>query len=91
MRVIIENDYDSLSKWAAEYVIKRINSAKPTADKPFVLGLPTGSSPIGMYAALSKACKEGRVSFRNVITFNMDEYVALPEEHPRELPQLHAS
>ena len=82
MRVIIENDYDSLSKWAAEYVIKRINSAKPTADKPFVLGLPTGSSPIGMYAALSKACKEGRVSFRNVITFNMDEYVALPEEHP---------
>lgn len=81
MRVIIENDYDSLSKWAAEYVIKRINSAKPTADKPFVLGLPTGSSPIGMYAALSKACKEGRVSFRNVITFNMDEYVALPEEH----------
>lgn len=82
MRVIIENDYDSLSKWAAEYVINRINSAKPTADKPFVLGLPTGSSPIGMYAALSKACKEGRVSFRNVITFNMDEYVALPEEHP---------
>ena len=58
MRVIIENDYDSLSKWAAEYVIKRINSAKPTADKPFVLGLPTGSAPIGMYAALSRLARK---------------------------------
>lgn len=82
MRVIIEKDYDLLSRWAAEYVISRINAAKPTADKPFVLGLPTGSSPIGMYANLSKACKEGRVSFKNVITFNMDEYVGLPEDHP---------
>ncbi len=82
MRVIIEKDYDSLSHWAAEYVINRINTAHPSADKPFVLGLPTGSSPIGMYKALVKACKEGRVSFKNVITFNMDEYVGLPETHP---------
>lgn len=35
-----------------------------------------------MYAALVKACKEGRVSFKNVVTFNMDEYVGLPENHP---------
>lgn len=82
MRVIIEKDYDRLSQWVAEYVIQRINAAKPTSDKPFVLGLPTGSSPVGMYANLSKACKEGRVTFKNVITFNMDEYVGLPEEHP---------
>jgi glucosamine-6-phosphate deaminase len=47
-----------------------------------VLGLPTGSSPIGMYRELVKANKEGRVSFKNVITFNMDEYVGLPESHP---------
>lgn len=82
MRVIIEKDYAQLSRWAADYVVNRINAAKPTAEKPFVLGLPTGSSPQGMYAELVKAVKEGRVSFKNVITFNMDEYVGLPEEHP---------
>ena len=82
MRVIIEPNYDQMSQWAADYVINRINAAAPTAEKPFVLGLPTGSSPIGMYKALAKANKEGRVSFKNVLTFNMDEYVALPESHP---------
>lgn len=82
MRLIIEKDYQMMSEWAAEHVIKCINDAKPTPEKPFVLGLPTGSSPEGMYACLVKACKEGRVSFKNVITFNMDEYVGLPEEHP---------
>lgn len=82
MRLIIEQDYDRLSQWAANYVVERINQFKPTADRPFVLGLPTGSSPEGMYAALVKANKEGRVSFRHVLTFNMDEYVGLPESHP---------
>ncbi len=82
MRVIIEKDYQQMSEWAAEHVIERINAANPTPEKPFVLGLPTGSSPEGMYACLVKACKEGRVSFKNVITFNMDEYVGLAEDHP---------
>ena len=82
MRVIIEPNYAQMSKWAAEHVIKRINEFKPTAERKFVLGLPTGSSPEGMYAELVKANKEGRVSFKNVLTFNMDEYVGLPEEHP---------
>lgn len=82
MRVIIEPDYEQLSRWAAEHVIKRINDFKPTPERKFVLGLPTGSSPVGMYRNLVKACKEGRVSFKNVLTFNMDEYVGLPEEHP---------
>ncbi len=82
MRVIIEPNYEQLSRWAAEHVIKRINEFKPTAERKFVLGLPTGSSPIGMYKNLVKACQEERVSFKNVVTFNMDEYVGLPEEHP---------
>lgn len=82
MRVIIKADYDALSRAAAEHVIKRINEACPTPEHPFVLGLPTGSSPIGMYEQLVKACKEGRISFKNVVTFNMDEYVGLPEDHP---------
>ena len=82
MRVIIEPDYEQLSRWAAEYVIKRINDFNPTPEHKFVLGLPTGSSPVGMYKNLVKANKEGRVSFKNVLTFTMDEYVGLPEEHP---------
>ena len=82
MRVIIEPNYDLMSQWAANYVVAKINAAKPTAEKPFVLGLPTGSSPIGMYRGLVKAYQEGRVSFKHVLTFNMDEYVGLPVEHP---------
>ena len=81
MRVIIKADYDELSQWAAEHVIECINKAKPSKEKPFVLGLPTGSTPMGMYQALVKAFKAGRVSFKNVVTFNMDEYVGLPVEH----------
>ena len=82
MRVIIEPSYDLLSRWAANHVIERINAFKPTGERPFVLGLPTGSSPVGMYRELVKANQEGRVSFKNVVTFNMAEYVGLPESHP---------
>ena len=82
MRVIIQPSYDLLSKWAANYVAKRINEFKPKEGTPFVLGLPTGSSPLGMYQELINLYKAGKVSFRNVVTFNMDEYVGLPEEHP---------
>ncbi len=82
MRLIIEPDYDRMSQWAANYVANKINAAKPTTDKPFVLGLPTGSSPLGMYRNLVKMNKEGKVSFANVVTFNMDEYVALDVNHP---------
>lgn len=82
MRLIIQPDYRTISKWTANYVAAKINKAKPTADKPFVLGLPTGSSPVGMYEALIELNRKGVVSFRNVVTFNMDEYVGLPQEHP---------
>ena len=82
MRVIIEPDYAEVSRWAARYVARRILDAAPTADKPFVLGLPTGSSPLGMYRELINLNRQGIVSFQHVITFNMDEYIGLPEEHP---------
>ena len=82
MRLIIEPNYEQLSKWAANYVAAKIRKANPTPEKPFVLGLPTGSSPLGMYKNLIELCKQGVVSFQNVITFNMDEYVGLPKEHP---------
>lgn len=83
MRLIIQSDFNNLSQWAANYVAAKINAAQPTANKPFVLGLPTGSSPLGMYKALIELNKKGIVSFENVITFNMDEYVGLPQNHPQ--------
>ena len=81
MRLVIQPNYDLLSEWAANYVAKRINEFAPKEGTPFVLGLPTGSSPLGMYRNLIKLYKEGKVSFRNVVTFNMDEYVGIPEDH----------
>ena len=82
MRVIIEPDYESAAKWAANYVAKSINKFGPSQAKPFVLGLPTGSSPLGIYKELITLNKKGVVSFKDVVTFNMDEYVNLPKEHP---------
>ncbi len=82
MRILIHNDYDTLSKWVAHYIARKINKAKPTPQKPYVLGLPTGSSPIGTYKELVNLYKQGKVSFENVVTFNMDEYVGIPEDHP---------
>ncbi len=81
MRLIIEKDYNDVSRWAAHYVASRINAACPTPERPFVLGCPTGSSPLGMYRHLIELNKAGRVSFKNVVTFNMDEYCGLPREH----------
>ena len=82
MRVIIEPNYERMSKWAADYVAMRIKQANPTPEKPFKLGCPTGSSPLGLYRELIKKYEAGELSFQNVITFNMDEYVKLPEDHP---------
>ncbi|MCR4664846.1 MAG: glucosamine-6-phosphate deaminase [Paludibacteraceae bacterium] len=83
MRVIIEPNYELVSEWAANYVARRINIFSPKESRPFVLGLPTGSSPLGMYQQLIRLNKEGKVSFRNVVTFNMDEYVGIAEDHPQ--------
>jgi glucosamine-6-phosphate deaminase len=80
MRLLISKH--NLGKWAAHYVANKINAFKPTADKPFVLGLPTGSTPLDMYNELIRLNKAGEVSFEHVVTFNMDEYVGLAESHP---------
>ncbi|KAJ3569605.1 hypothetical protein NP233_g4939 [Leucocoprinus birnbaumii] len=82
MRLIIRDDPSSVGEYIANYICKRINEFAPTAEKPFVLGLPTGSSPIPTYKALIKLVKDGKLSFKNVVTFNMDEYVGLPRDHP---------
>lgn len=77
MRVVIKPDYNNLSQWAADYVVYRINKHRPSPKKPFVLGLPSGSTPLGMFAALARYYKEGKVSFENVVFFGMGEYVGV--------------
>jgi glucosamine-6-phosphate isomerase len=83
MRLIIQPDANQMAQWAANYIAAKINSAEPTAENPFVLGLPTGSSPLNTYKALIKLYERGVVSFENVVTFNMDEYIGLEADHPQ--------
>ncbi|MBQ8719589.1 MAG: glucosamine-6-phosphate deaminase [Clostridia bacterium] len=79
MKLIIKENYDAMSEWAAQHIADAINAHGEST--PFVLGLPTGSSPLGVYKRLIEMNKAGKVSFKNVVTFNMDEYVGLPKEH----------
>lgn len=81
MRVVIRPDYEHCSTWAANHIAHRINEHQAKSDKPFVLGLPTGSTPLGTYKNLIALNKAGKVSFANIVTFNMDEYVGLSPEH----------
>ena len=83
MRLIIQPNAASASDWVAQYIVKQINEFSPTADRPFVLGLPTGSTPLGTYGKLIDLHRQGQVSFRHVVTFNMDEYVGIPQDHPQ--------
>ena len=79
MRVVIQENYEKMCRWAADHIASRIKAHNE--DRPFVLGLPTGSSPIGVYQNLIKMNEAGEISFKNVVTFNMDEYLGLPHEH----------
>ncbi|WP_409306335.1 glucosamine-6-phosphate deaminase [Pectobacterium sp. B1J-3] len=82
MRLIPLNTAADVGKWAAHYIVQKINEFNPSASRPFVLGLPTGSSPLEAYKALIAMYQAGLVSFKHVVTFNMDEYVGLPTDHP---------
>ncbi len=76
MRVIIVKDYDRMSKLAAKFIADELRR-KPA----LVLGLATGSTPIGMYQELIRMHKEEGLDFSKVITFNLDEYIGLPKDH----------
>lgn len=82
MRLVPLDCAEQVSRWAARYIVDKINAFKPTADRPFILGLPTGGTPQKTYKELIKLYQAGEVSFQYVVTFNMDEYVGLPKEHP---------
>ncbi len=76
MKKVVFDNYEQLSKSAAEFVAAEINS-KPG----FVLGLPTGGTPVGMYKNLAEMNKNGKVDFADVTTFNLDEYLGLERSH----------
>ncbi|CAF99071.1 unnamed protein product, partial [Tetraodon nigroviridis] len=82
MKLIILGDYSEASEWAAKYIRNKILLFNPGPDRYFTLGLPTGSTPLGCYKKLIEYYKNGEVSFQYVKTFNMDEYVGLPRDHP---------
>jgi glucosamine-6-phosphate deaminase len=93
MRVIIAKNYEELSRWGAAYIAHRIRSffsgesgngaCGGGAKRPFVLGLPTGGSPLGIYRELIRLHRSEGLSFASVITFNMDEYSGLGADHPQ--------
>jgi len=83
MRIIVHDSYEALSKWTAYYIAREISRFHPTPEKPFVLGVPAGQSPIGTYQQLISLNQEGSVSFRNVVAFGLNEYVGIPQDHPQ--------
>ena len=76
MKIIKTTDYNDMSKKAAIII-----SAQVTLEPRSVLGLATGSTPLGTYAKLVEWCNKGDVDFSNVITFNLDEYRGLDPNH----------
>lgn len=78
MRLMIRKTKKEAGVYAARYIAGKINASQK---KKFVLGLPTGSTPLITYQELIDMNKKGAVSFKNVVTFNMDEYVGLPATH----------
>ncbi len=82
MRVLIHDTPGEVARWAANYIASRINQCVEAENRPFVLGLPTGSTPLETYRELIALYRAGQVSFEKVITFNMDEYIGLSESHP---------
>ena len=83
MKLIIRKNHFEASVWAALYICDKINAHFKENEKPFVLGLPTGDSPLLIYKELIKLYIEKKISFANVHTFNMDEYAGLTSDHPQ--------
>ena len=78
IELIITNDYDEMSKKAADIIFSLLKN-NPNA----TLGLATGSTPIGTYNELIKKYNKNEISFENVTTFNLDEYIGLEPFHPQ--------
>ncbi|MBM7622706.1 glucosamine-6-phosphate deaminase [Sporohalobacter salinus] len=78
MRLQVLEDYEEMSVKAASIVASQV-TLKPNSN----LGLATGSTPLGMYNNLIRMYKKNLINFEEVVTFNLDEYVGLPADHPQ--------
>ena len=78
MEIIIHDSPEEIGKSAARHVA-RVMNAKPNA----VLGLATGSTPLGLYKELVRMHREEGLDFSQITTFNLDEYVGLSKDHPQ--------
>src|SRR2546427_6360430 len=78
MEVIVQRDYAAMSRVAAQIVAELLNT-KPNA----VLGMATGSTPLGLYQEHVRLHQKEQLDFSRVTTFNLDEYVGLPVNHPQ--------
>ncbi len=83
MRVIIKPDYDAVTDWVATYIAYKINRSHPVPEKPFVLGLPMGETPKGVYKRLVELNHAGKLSFANVVIFCMNEFIGLDKKAPQ--------
>ncbi len=85
MKLVVQPDYPALARWTANHMAQAMlaHQAAQDHDRPLVLGLPTGSTPLGVYDNLIALHHQGKLSFRRVVTFNMDEYIGLPADHPQ--------
>ncbi|WP_213996043.1 glucosamine-6-phosphate deaminase [Arsukibacterium sp.] len=78
MQIVILPTADDVAAYGAQLFIRQLT------DKPqSVLGLATGSTPLALYRLLIRACQQQEVSFANAKTFNLDEYLGLPADHPQ--------
>ncbi|MDD6259071.1 MAG: glucosamine-6-phosphate deaminase [Erysipelotrichaceae bacterium] len=75
--IIIKDTYKEISEEAFKLVKEALNNENP------VLGLATGSSPVGLYQEMIKDHEENGTSYKNVLTWNLDEYVGIPKTHPQ--------
>jgi glucosamine-6-phosphate deaminase len=87
MRVIVLESADKAADQVAEEILARLERKSN-----LVLGLATGSTPVGVYSRLVRASREGRADFSRASSFNLDEYLELPPDHPqsyRRFMQVH--
>lgn len=78
MELLVTKNYDDMSDKACDLLVERIKK-----NPNIVLGLATGSTPVGLYERLIKEYEKGELDFSNVVTFNLDEYLGLSEGHPQ--------
>ena len=82
MKIIKCKDYNEVSQKASEILVEQLKQKSNS-----VLGLATGSTPIGLYQKLIEAYEKNQISFKNVISYNLDEYIGIERNHPQSYYQ----